>query len=216
VGGESPTQQIRIVLAEEQQLVRRGLRLLLEHEQDFEVTAEAGDADSTRRFVLGHRPDVLVTDLNMPGGSMLETIPRLRSDSPATQVVVLTMQDDPSAARIALRAGALAYVLKQAADQELRDAIRLAASGKRYLSPKLGARLVLETMRPPPDDLSARELQVLRGVALGHQDNEIADQLYLSVRTIESHRLSIRNKLGLRTRPDLVRYAIRRGLLDND
>jgi len=204
---------ITIVLADDHPVVRSGLRMLLEAEQDIEVIAEAGDVDATRRSVLGHKPTVLVLDLNMPGGSSLEAIPVMADSSPDTAVVVLTMQEDPAFAREALRAGARGYVLKQSAGTELVQAIRAAASGGTWLNPELGARMAAAPTTPtgPPGDLTERELDVLRLIALGHTNTEIAAQLYLSVRTVETHRAHIQQKLGMSSRAELVRYA-----LDND
>jgi two-component system response regulator NreC len=207
------TDAIRIVLADDHAVVRAGLRLLLDGEPDFEVVAEAGDVDAAARYVRGHHPDVLVLDLNMPGGSSLEAIPAIRAESPATQIVVLTMQQEPAFAREALSGGALGYVLKEAADDELVEAVRLAAAGESYLNPRLGARIASEPPPGPPDDLSQREVDVLRLIALGHTNAEIAQQLYLSVRTVETHRSHIQQKLSLSTRADLVGYAIERGLI---
>jgi two-component system response regulator NreC len=204
---------IRIVLADDHQVVRSGLRLLLENEEGFEVVAEASDIDSARRYVRGHHPAVLVLDLNMPGGSSLEAIPLVREESPDTQIVVLTMQQEPAFAREALGAGALGYVLKEAADDELVEAVRNAAAGESYLNPRLGARIA-SAPTGPPDDLSEREVEVLRLIALGHTNAEIAEQLFLSVRTVETHRSHIQQKLGLTTRAELVRYALQRGLID--
>jgi two-component system response regulator NreC len=206
--------RIRIVLADDHQVVRRGLQMLLNAEPEFEVVAEAGDVDNARRYVRGHHPQVLVVDLNMPGGSVLEAIPALRLEAPATQIVVLTMQEDPAFVRDALRAGAVAYVLKEAADTELVEAIRRAASGEIYLNPQLGARMAAEPPPGPPDNLSAREVDVLRRIAFGHTNREIADQLYLSVRTIETHRQHIQQKLRLATRAELVGYALKHGMLE--
>ena len=205
---------MRIVLADDHQVVRRGLHLLLDSEGGFEVVAEAGDVESARRYVRGHRPTVLVLDLNMPGGSSLGAIPQLRAESPETQIVVLTMQDEPSFAREALGAGALGYVLKEAADSELVEAVRRAAAGEIYLNPRLGARIAAEPPPGPPDDLTEREVDVLRRIALGYTNAEIASQLYLSVRTVETHRQHIQQKLRLATRAQLVRYALSRGLLE--
>jgi two-component system response regulator NreC len=156
---------------------------------------------------------VLVLDLNMPGGSSLEAIPQIRGESPDTQIVVLTMQQEPAFAREALSAGALGYVLKEAADEELVEAVRRAAAGESYLNPRLGARIAAEPPPGPPDDLSEREVDVLRLIALGHTNAEIAGQLYLSVRTVETHRSHIQQKLRLSTRAELVGYAIDRGLI---
>ena len=212
-GGALPQQTIRIVLADDHAVVRSGLRLLLDSSRDFEVVAEASDIDSARRYVRGHHPAVLVLDLNMPGGSSLEAIPEIREESPATQIVVLTMQQEPAFARQALVAGALGYVLKEAADDELVEAVRRAAAGESYLNPRLGARLAAEPPPGPPDDLSDREVDVLRLIALGHTNAEIAEQLYLSVRTVETHRAHIQQKLRLTTRAELVGYALERGLV---
>jgi two-component system, NarL family, response regulator NreC len=206
----------KIVIADDHAVVRRGLRMLLDAEEGFEVVAEAGDVASALRYVRAHRPDVLVLDLNMPGDPTLPAIPSFMEAVPETRVVVLTMQSDPAFAREALRAGALGYVLKEAADSELVQAVRLAAEGRTYLNPELGARLAAAPPEPagPPDDLTEREVEVLRLIALGHTNQEIAEQLYLSVRTVESHRAHIQQKLGLSTRAELVRYALDHDLIE--
>jgi two-component system response regulator NreC len=149
----------------------------------------------------------------MPGGSSLEAIPTIRKEAPSTQIVVLTMQQEPAFARHALGSGALGYVLKEAADDELVEAVRRAAVGESYLNPRLGARLASEPPPGPPDDLSEREVDVLRLIALGHTNAEIAEQLFLSVRTVETHRAHIQQKLRLSSRAELVSYALRRGLI---
>jgi two-component system, NarL family, response regulator NreC len=210
---EAPPYTVRIVLADDHVVVRSGLRLLLESEPDFEVVAEAGDVEAARRYVRGHHPAVLVLDLNMPGCSSLEAIPVIREESPETQIVVLTMQQEPAFAREALAGGALGYVLKEAADDELMKAVRCAAAGERYLNPRLGARIAAEPTPGPPDGLSKREVDVLRLIALGHTNAEIAQQLFLSVRTVETHRSHIQQKLQLSTRAELVGYALERGLI---
>ena len=197
--------------------MRAGLRPLLDEHADFEVVAEAADVDGALRAVLGHKPDVLVLDLNMPGElSSLEALPAVAQRSPATKTVILTMQEDPEYARRALRAGALGYVLKEAADAELVEAVRRAAAGATYLNPTLGARLATTPEVPAgrPDDLSDREVEVLRLIALGHTNAEIGEQLFLSVRTVETHRAHIQQKLGRSTRAELVRYALDQRLLD--
>jgi two-component system, NarL family, response regulator NreC len=205
---------IRVVIADDHAVVRRGLRQVLDADGGFEVVAEASDLDSARRYVRGHHPDVLVLDLNMPGGSSLEGIPEIRAECPDTQIVVLTMQNEPAYARHALGAGALGYVLKEAAEAELVEAIQRAAAGDTYLNPRLGARVAAEPPPGPPDGLSEREVEVLRMIALGHTNAEIADQLYLSVRTVETHRAHIQQKLRLGTRSELVRYAIDHHLIE--
>jgi two-component system, NarL family, response regulator NreC len=212
----SSTDPIRLVLADDHAVVRSGLRMLLDSESEFEVVAEASNIEDARRYVRGHHPKVLVLDLNMPGGSSLEAIPAIRAESPGTEIVVLTMQREPAFAREALRAGALGYVLKEAADDELVQAVRLAAAGESYLNPKLGARIASEPPPGPPDDLSEREVDVLRLIALGHTNAEIAQQLYLSVRTVETHRSHIQQKLSRASRAELVGYALERGLIGAD
>jgi two-component system response regulator NreC len=206
--------RIRVVIADDHAVVRRGLRQVLDADGGFDVVAEAADLDSARRYVRGHHPDVLVLDLNMPGGSTLDGIPEIRAECPETQIVVLTMQDEPAYARHALGAGALGYVLKEAAEAELVEAIQRAAAGDTYLNPRLGARVAAEPPPGPPDGLSEREVEVLHMIALGHTNAEIADQLYLSVRTVETHRAHIQQKLRLGTRSELVRYAIDHGLIE--
>ncbi len=205
-----------IVVADDHAVVRTGLRMLLDAETGFDVVAEAGDVPAAVRSVRGHKPRVLVLDLNMPGGSSLEAIPVIREISPGTGIVVLTMQDDAAFAREALQAGALGYVLKEAADDELIQAVRMAGVGKTYLNPQLGARIAAEPAPTlgPPDDLTERELEVLQLIALGHTNTEIAGHLFLSVRTVESHRAHIQQKLRLSGRADLVRYSIEHGLVE--
>jgi two-component system response regulator NreC len=203
---------IKIVLADDHAVVRSGLRLLLDAEEGLEVVAEAGEIDTTKRMVRAHRPDVLVLDLNMPGPESLPAIPELAEQA---AVVVLTMQNDPAFARQALQTGAKGYVLKEAADAELVQAVQAAAQGRTYLNPELGARMAAAPPAPegPPDDLTAREVEILRLIALGHTNAEIGSQLYLSVRTVESHRAHIQQKTGRSTRAELVRYALDHSLI---
>ena len=208
------TGAIRVVIADDHAVVRRGLRQLLDAEDGFEVVAEAADLESARRYVRGHHPDVLVLDLNLTNGLSLGAIPELRADCPETQIVVLTMQSEPAYARRALAAGALGYVLKEAAESELVEALRRAADGDRYLNPRLGASVAVEVASDRPNGLSERELEVLRMIALGNTNAEIAAALFVSVRTIETHRAHIQQKLGLRSRSELVRYALDHGLME--
>jgi len=205
--------RIKIVLADDHAVVRSALRLLLEAEDDLEVVAVAGDIEGAVRYVRGHRPDVLILDLNLPGGRSLPAVPDLAEASPATAIVVLTMEKNPAYAREALQSGVLGYVLKEAADKELVTAVRMAAEGRTYLQPELGARLAAG--REDGDGLSDRERDVLRLIALGYTNGEIADQLGLSVRTVESHRAHIQQKLGMGKRSELVRYALDSGLLED-
>ena len=205
----------KVVIADDHAVVRSGLKMLLDAEPGFEVTGEARDLRSAMTFVRAQCPDVLVLDLNMPGGPSLPAIPEFLEASPETAIVVLTMQNDPAFAREALRAGALGYVLKECANAELVEAVRAATEGRTYLQPQLGARLAAEPPKPDADDdLSERETEVLQLIALGHTNTEIAEQLYLSVRTVESHRAHIQQKLRLSTRAELVRYALDHDLLD--
>jgi two-component system, NarL family, response regulator NreC len=205
---------IRLVIADDHAVVRAGLRMLLDAEEDLSVVAEAGEVDTTRRMVAAHRPDVLVFDLNMPGPPSLPAIPELAQQ---TAVVVLTMQNDPAFARRALQEGARGYVLKEAADAELVQAVRAAADGRTYLNPELGARMAAAPPEPsgPPDDLTEREVEILKLIALGHTNAEIGKQLYLSVRTVESHRAHIQQKTRRSTRAELVRYVHEHSLLDD-
>jgi two-component system, NarL family, response regulator NreC len=199
-----------IVLADDHTVVRNALRLLLDTEPGFEVVAEAGDAEAAIRYVRGHKPTVLILDLNMPGRSSFDALPDLQEASPETEIVVLTMQNEPAFARRALQAGVRGYVLKEAADAELVQAVRSAAAGDTYLQPALGARLAAakgEGERES-DELSERERDVLRLIALGHTNAEVAEQLFISIRTVESHRAHIQQKLGLSSRAELVRYAL--------
>lgn len=205
---------ITIVLADDHAVVRSALRMLLESEPDLEVVAEAGNADEATRYVRGHKPSVLVLDLNMPGPPSLEAVPAIQEASPQTRIVVLTMQAETAFARQALQSGVVGYVLKDAAEAELIQAVRLAAEGKAYLQPAVGARLASEPEARDEHDLSEREAQVLRLIALGHTNAEVAGQLFLSVRTVESHRAHIQRKLGLTTRSELVRYALAHGMVE--
>jgi two-component system response regulator NreC len=213
VTAETQIDEIRIVLADDHAVVRSALRMLLDAEPGLEVVAEAGDVEDAIRYLRGHRPEVLILDLNMPGRASLEALPDIMEASPETHIVVLTMQSEPAFAREAMQAGVLGYILKEAADAELVKAVRLAAQGRTYLQPDLGARLAAEPAGAP-DELSSRELEILRFIALGHTNAEIADQLFISVRTVESHRAHIQQKLHLTKRSELVRYALERGMLE--
>ncbi len=204
------------MLADDHAIVRSALRALLESDGEFEVVAEAGDVDEAVRKVLAYKPDVIVLDLSMPGGPSLAAVPRMLKASQSTAIVVLTMENEPRFAREAFRAGALGFVLKEAADAELVAAVKAAVGGLRYLNPQLGGLVAMAPDAPagPPGGLTEREADVLRLVALGHTNAEIANQLYLSVRTVESHRAHIQQKLGRTTRAELVAYATEHGLLD--
>jgi two-component system response regulator NreC len=208
---------IQVVLVDDHAVVRSGLRLLLEGQDDMEVVGEAGNAKDAIFRARALKPDVILLDVVMPGESGIEVLPKLLKESPDTNVLVLSMQDDPSYVREAFAAGASGYVLKEAADEEVVSAVREIASGGRYVHPVLGARMVAadaqERAAAEADPLSEREREVLRLLALGHTNQEISERLYISVRTAESHRAHIMQKLRLSTRAELVRYALSHGLL---
>jgi two-component system, NarL family, response regulator NreC len=211
---------IHVVVVDDHAVVRSGLRLLLDAEEDVEVVGEAGNAKDAIFRARALKPDVILLDVVMPGASGIDVLPTLLKESPETKVLILSMQDDPSYVREAFAAGASGYILKEAVDEEVVSAIREIAAGERYVHPALGARMVAadaqERAAADADPLSEREREVLRLLALGHTNQEIAEQLYISVRTAESHRAHIMQKLRLTTRAELVRHALSQGLLAND
>jgi two-component system, NarL family, response regulator NreC len=211
---------IKVVVVDDHAVVRSGLRLLLDAHEDIEVVGEAGNAKDAIFRARALKPDVMLLDVVMPGASGIDVLPELLKESPETRVLVLSMQDDPSYVREAFGAGASGYVLKEAADEEVVSAVREIAKGGRYVHPTLGARMVAaeaeERAAVEADPLSEREREVLRLLALGHTNQEIAQGLYISVRTAESHRAHIMQKLRLSTRAELVRYALSHGLLAED
>ncbi len=207
--------ETRIVIADDHVVVRTGLRLLLEAEEGLRVVAEAGDVPEAIRKTRALRPTVALLDLNMPGGSTLDAIAHLHESTPETAIVVLTMQDDPAFARQALRNGALGFVLKEAAEEELLEAIRRAAEGETYLNPRVGARIARQRTEPARTaELTGREVDILRRIALGYTNVEIAGQLELSVRTIETHRAHVQQKLRRTSRAELVQYALSHKLVE--
>lgn len=209
-------ESIEIVVADDHPVVRSGLRSVLTEHGDMEVVGEAADAEETIRKVNAFKPDVLVLDLMMPGGPTVDSISELRKISPDTQIIVLTMQSDPAYARTALREGASGFILKEAAKDTLADAVRKVAVGGTYVDPVVGVRLAREPeFEGPPDGLSGREAQVLGLVALGHTNHEIADRLFISVRTVEAHRTHIQQKISFGSRAELVRYALDHGLAES-
>jgi two-component system response regulator NreC len=210
------SEKITIVLADDHEVVREGLRLVLDAESNMEVVAESGDTDTTVRIVNGHKPRILVLDLNMPGPPTLEAIPQMEDSSPETDVIVLTMQTEVAFARAAFRAGARGFVVKHAAAKELVQAISQVVQGETYVSPQLGARLAAEPDAGdgPPGGLTPREAEVLGMIALGYTNPQIAAELVLSVRTVETHRANIQSKLGTSSRSELVRYALDHGLVE--
>jgi two-component system, NarL family, response regulator NreC len=209
---------VKVLIVDDHAVVRTGIRLLLGQEDDIEPVGEAGSARDAIFEARSLKPDVILMDVVMPDGNGLEAIPTLLHENPETKVLVLSMQDDPRYVREAFDAGATGYVLKEAADVEVVTAVREVARGGRYVHPELGARLIAAdaaaARRAGEDPLSDREREVLRLLALGHTNQEIAQQLYISVRTAETHRAHIMQKLRLSSRAELVRHAIAQGLLE--
>ena len=210
--------QVRVLVVDDHAVVRAGLRLLIDREQSMVVVDEAADANEAIFRVMEHKPDVLLIDVTLPGESGIQAIPKLLAASPDTKILVLSMHDDPRYVREAFAAGASAYVLKEAADSEVVAAIREVAAGGSYVNPVLGARMVAadakEQAEAKADPLSEREHEVLRLLALGHTNQEIAKSLFILVRTAETHRAHIMQKLGLASRAELVRYALAKQILE--
>jgi len=210
----------KVLIVDDHALVRSGLRMLLEAEVDIEVVEEAGSADEGVRKTRLEKPDVVLLDVTMPGRSGLEAAPEILEAAKGVKILVLSMQDDPHYVREAFATGASGYLLKEAADAELVQAVRDVADGRRYVHPVLGARLAAAeaeaSAKAVADPLSDREREVLRLLALGHTNQEIARMLYISVRTAETHRAHIMQKLRLSTRAELVRYALAQGLLEEE
>ena len=210
---------VRVLIVDDHAVVRAGLRRVLDAEDGIETVSEASSAEEAIREARFHQPDVVLLDVVLPGRSGLEAAPDLRRAAPEAAILVLSMQDDPRYVREAFAAGASGYVLKEAADSEVVGAIREVAAGGRYVHPSLGARLAAAeaeaVARAEADPLSDREREVLRLLALGHTNQEIAKMLFISVRTAETHRAHIMQKLRLSTRAELVRYALSQGLLDD-
>jgi DNA-binding NarL/FixJ family response regulator len=210
---------IRVLIVDDHAVVRSGLRLLLSQEPDLEPVGEAGTGREAVFRARALKPDVILLDVVMPDQTGLDVLPTLVHEHPDARVLLLSMQDDPRYVQEAFAAGASGYVLKEAADAEVVEAIREVARGNRYVNAQLGARIVAAAAeaerRAETDPLSDREREVLRLLALGHTNQEIAGQLYISVRTAETHRSHIMQKLRLKTRADLVRYALAQGLLES-
>lgn len=211
--------RIRIALCDDHAVVRSGLRHILEAEDDLEVVGEAGSAADAVEMAGQVRPDVLVMDLGLPDRSGIAATSEVRSVSPSTRVLVLTVHDDVAYLRRAFDAGAVGYLVKEAADVDLVLAVRQVAAGKQYVHPTLGAALLASDAplaRPagPGGELSEREVEVLTLIAQGLTNAEIGTKLYVSVRTVETHRSHIHQKLNVRTRAELVRMARDAGLLE--
>jgi two-component system response regulator NreC len=210
---------ISVVIVDDHAVVRSGLRMLLEAEEDIHVQDEGGTADDAVRLARLHKPNVVLLDVTMPGRGGLEAAGEIKQAAPEANILVLSMHDDPSYVRLAFAAGASGYLLKEAVDADLVAAVREVASGAQYVHPALGASLAAAEAEAAAtaaaDPLSDREHDVLRLLALGHTNQEIAEMLYISVRTAETHRAHVMQKLRLSTRAELVRYALRHGLLED-
>ena len=212
---------VRVALCDDHAIVRSGLRRILDAEHDLEVVGEAGSVREAVVLARAERPDVFVMDLGLPDGSGTTATAEVRKASPATRVLVLTVHDDVAYLRRAFEAGADGYMVKEAADVELVRAVRQVASGRQYVHPSLGAALLAPDAPParlggPGGKLSEREGEVLRLIALGLTNAEIAERLYLSVRTVETHRAHIHQKLDIRSRAELVRFARAAGFLNDE
>jgi two-component system response regulator NreC len=208
----------KILIVDDHAVVRSGLRMLLDDQDDLEVVGEAGDMRGAVFEARSLKPDVILMDVVMPGDDGIAATAAVLREVPGAKVLVLSMQDDARYVHEAFAAGASGYVLKEAAHAELVGAVREVAGGGRYVHPELGARLVAaqaeERAKAEADPLSDREREVLRMLALGHTNQEIAKRLYLSVRTVETHRAHVMQKLRLETRAELVHYALEQGLLE--
>lgn len=209
--------RIRVLIADDHAVLRTGLRMLLTAQADMEVVAEAGTAQEAVRKAREVQPDVLLLDLSMPGGGGLAAIRSIRTGSPKTRVVVLTMHDDPASFRSAIEGGAAGYVVKRAADAELLSAIRAVQQGRTFTDlghADLGADGHAPAAgRAPTRRLSVREEEVLRLVARGYTNREIAERIHVGVKSVETYRARFARKLDLHRRADLIRYALQRGLL---
>jgi two-component system response regulator NreC len=210
---------IRLLVADDHGVLRAGLRALLRTDESFQVVGEAADGDTTLRLASRLRPDVVLLDLSMPGPGGVEVTRKLKEMLPATQVLILTVHEDEALMRESLKAGASGYIIKRAVESELISAIHAVSRGELYVHPAMTRGLLRESPPAPPKkrdpaSLSPREIEVLRLVVRGHTNSQIAALLGLSARTVESHRANLMGKLGLQSRVDLVRYAIKNKLLD--
>jgi two-component system response regulator NreC len=211
---------IEVIIADDHAVVRDGIRTVLEHQNgEFRVVAEAADVPTTIREIKVHRPDLLTLDLTMPGGSSLAALPQCFLAHPDLAVSILTMREDPEYARQALRAGARSYVLKEAEPAELLQAFRLAVQGRNYLHPRLGALMATgeegsQTGVGGRPVLSEREREVVRLIAMGHTNPEIAEQLHVAERTVKTYRARAIEKMGISSRAEITAFARKLGLVD--
>jgi two-component system response regulator NreC len=210
----------RILIADDHGVLRAGLRALLNADKDLHVVDEAADGDAALRLARVHRPDVIVLDMSMPGPGGVEVVRRLRDSVPKARVLVLTVHEDPGLLREVLRAGAAGYVVKRAVESELLNAIHAVSRGEIYVHPSMTRALLPDQPHPSAAGrdgaaaLSPREIDVLKRIARGYTNRQIADELHLSVRTVETHRANLMGKLGLESRVELVRWAAEHKLLD--
>ncbi len=204
---------IRVLLIDDHAVIRAGMRSRLDAEGDIAVVGEAGSTDAGIARARALQPDVVLMDILMPSGSGIDAIPELARVAPEAQVLMLSSQASPSTVRQALTAGAAGYITKGRPDTDVLAAIRSVASGARYVEPELGAQLVVADSVPELEPLSDRERDVLQLLALGYMNQEIGKKLYISVRTVDTHRAHIMQKLGLSTRAELVLFALANGLI---
>ncbi|MCB8816661.1 response regulator [Desulfosporosinus shakirovi] len=214
--------KLRILLADDHAVMRAGLRVLLNLEEDIEVVGEAADGEEVVKMVDGILPDLVLLDLTMPNLSGIECIDRILEKHPAMKILVLTMHDDEEYMKAVIRAGGKGYVLKKAADVELLSAIRTVSRGELYIYPPLAAALLYQMVGPQNPGskektekrLSEREREVLKYLALGHTNQDIAELLHISVKTVETYKTRVMEKLELRKRAELVRYAMENGIIN--
>lgn len=213
--------RIKVVVADDHAIVREGVRMILAREQDIVVVGEAGDGQQALDLVASLRPHVVIMDISMPGMGGIEATQRVKANHPEVQVLALTMHEDETYVFQLLRAGAAGYVLKRAAAQDLVQAVRAAAKGEAFLYPSIARKVVEDYLkrvesgeeRERYDGLTTREKEILTLIAQGLSNQQIAEKLYISIKTVQTHRAHILEKLGLHDRTELVRYAIRKGLI---
>jgi DNA-binding NarL/FixJ family response regulator len=204
---------IRVLVIDDHAILRTGIRSMLEREGDFTVVGQAANAEQAVTRARALQPDVILLDVVMPRKSGFETLPEIRAVAPDARVIMLSMQTHPSSIRKALNAGAAGFVAKHASEADLFDAIRRVAAGSRYVDPELAGELIVPDSAALTEPLSERERDVMFMLALGYTNQEVAEQLYISVRTVDTHRAHLMRKLGLRTRAELVLYALANGLI---
>jgi two-component system response regulator NreC len=212
----------KVVIADDHAIVREGVRMILAKEKDIEVVGEAADGQQALELVEIHKPSVVIMDISMPGVGGIEATQKLKERYPKVAVLALTMHEDESYVFQLLRAGASGYVLKRAAAQDLVQAVRAAANGEAFLYPSVARKVITDYLkrveageeRTRYDGLTDREKEILTHIAQGLANQQIAEKLFISIKTVQTHRAHILEKLGLHDRTELVRYAIRKGLIE--